>query len=65
MENKTRAVRIFLEPEIVMEKVCARCESIDIVDPDCICVSGDHETIEKEFEKCKCCGNINEIDHGK
>ena len=39
-------------------KVCDRCLSVDISDPDCMCCIGKYDTIELEFEVCNCCGNI-------
>ena len=39
--------------------VCTSCFSPDISDPNCVCCpTNTYETIELEFEVCKCCGNL-------
>lgn len=38
-------------------KVCDRCFSDTITDPNCQCCIGKYKTIELEFEVCDCCGN--------
>jgi|LakMenEpi03Aug12_release.lakeMendotaPanAssembly.Ray.scaffolds.fasta_scaffold5302238_1 RNase P subunit RPR2 len=49
MSNKT----------LIKEIVCADCMSLDIIDINCVCTyMKNYKTIELEFEKCDCCGNI-------
>ena len=37
-------------------KVCDRCFSDTIVDPNCQCCIGKYKLIELEFYVCNCCG---------
>ena len=41
-------------------KVCNRCHSDNIVDPNCRCCLGKYKTIELEFDVCDCCGSISD-----
>ena len=46
---------------IVRERVCASCQSLSIVDKNCICVwENKYPTIELEFEMCDHCGHVSE-----
>lgn len=48
---------------MILEKynVCQECLSWDIIYSDCICMSSNKfPTIELEFERCECCGNLSE-----
>lgn len=49
-----------MNKELVKIVVCSSCTSPTIIDPNCICCySNGYDTIELEFEQCKCCGHIN------
>ena len=42
---------------IVKHRVCAGCESLEILYVDCRCVwDKNYPTMELEFERCDCCG---------
>jgi RNase P subunit RPR2 len=46
---------------LIKEHVCARCHSLSIIDRDCVCTyQNGYATIELEFEKCLCCGNVSD-----
>lgn len=46
---------------LVRMNACTDCLTFAITDPNCVCCWGNkYETIELEFEECKCCGNISE-----
>jgi len=43
--------------KLVKLKVCASCQSPEILYNDCICTySNNYPIIELEFEQCNCCG---------
>ncbi len=44
-------------------KVCNRCFSDGIVDPNCQCCTGKYKLIELELHVCNRCGNV--IDEGQ
>ena len=39
-------------------EVCADCHSLGIIDTQCKCSYTSYDTVELEFEVCRCCGNI-------
>lgn len=49
MKEKTRLEKF---------KVCIDCHAVGMIHGDCVCSYGKYETIELEFEVCKCCNNI-------
>jgi hypothetical protein len=58
--NLETAPAPFIEKfSLVKEKVCTSCLSPHIVDKDCICTyQRNYPTIELEFKKCNCCGQV-------
>jgi hypothetical protein len=38
--------------------VCDQCWSVGMIVGDCVCSHDRYETIELEFEVCKCCNNL-------
>lgn len=45
--------------ELVKHTVCTSCFGVGIRDTNCICTyQNNYETIDLEFETCKCCGNL-------
>ena len=46
--------------QIEKHRVCTRCLSVDIVDPNCMCCIGKFETIELEFDTCEHCGSTSD-----